>query len=460
MINVHNNNNTEHLKPFQSEELDKIITGYYLTDSEFFKKILDNSINDKYFITKSAKNIFNLSLSIYKNKEISNFESMSLYKTINIIMSDRDCGFTRDYLNKCYYAVDDYQNFNFYLQSFIHRYIKNMINSDLMDISKRIIESDNNDSDYLKILDEVVSIKNKAMNCFVEDSFSIEDLSNHLIEEIRVKEELGKDPNLFKTGISKLDNISLFKRGMLSIIWSFTGMGKTTITLNMILNWLEEGHRVIFFALEESSINIYKTLLSIKGGYDRSVWHKDDVIDFVRNDEMKHRLEKDMGLVNKYSNQLKIIDNPYISVDSMLLESRRFKADIVVIDNMNNIATNPRYREQEYSQISTSLNAYSIDTNSLVILIQQANRVLDRPNNAEGLKYASATAERATTVVGIYTPSEDFRYKEIPDDRCDTYVRENNIDPKDTMYVYNCKGRRTGSGSTVLKYNKATGKVF
>lgn len=448
--NTTNNNNTE--------TLDEIIIGYFLTDSSFFIKAINEYVTTDYFINNKAKNIFNVCNIIYKNNSIESFESLLLYRVILLLIKEKDYGFDVDYLNRCYKTVHDYQNFNFYLQNIIHRYIKSIITQKIAEINREILESDNN-TDYLKILDKINNIKNEALTTFNDKSLSMMDLSKKLMEEIKIKEQLGSDPNVFKTGIKSLDRIALFKRGMLAVVWSFTGMGKTTIVLNMLIKWLEQGLKVIFFALEEDAINIYKTLISIVTGYDRASLHNDDIVSFMKNEDKKLRLERSIDFFNKFNTNIKIESDPYVDANTMLIKATRFKADIVIIDNMNNIRINTQYREQEYSRVANSLNAFSIETNSLIVLVQQANRELNRPNNFSGLKYASATADYSTTVIGIYTPSEDFKYKEDKNDKCDVFVRENNINIAEVMYVYNCKGRRTGSGYSVMKYNKSSGYI-
>jgi replicative DNA helicase len=444
----------------QNNDVDDIFIGLLINDNSFIDKALLHKINENYFNKIESMLVYKSIVELQKQNNISSIDITTIFD----YMKDKYKQEMEKHNITAYIAYiatigTQTSNFYYYLDQIKHRKFREILSKKVEHLHRSIMTSKNEDTgNILKQVNELSNLHGELLTVIKDRGKSFEDLSQSLYKDM---EEFEKNPaklDLLKTGIPEIDRIALFTKGTLALIWGRTGMGKSTVVLNMVYKWALKGLNIIFFALEQSAKHLYSQIVSIVGNFNRSSWFRKECIDYIRDETMNEKFKKTLNSLKALTN-IKIVDDPYISVNDMQLEAKKFHADIVVIDNMNNIAVNPRYREHEYTRISTELNAFAISQNMLILLIQQANNSLYRPKSHDNLKYASGTGEKATISIGVYYPGNDLQYDHLQKDSLDRRANENGLDPNNLLYLYSTKGRYSGAGSEYVKYNARTGKI-
>jgi len=206
---------------------------------------------------------------------------------------------------------------------------------------------------------------NQLLNSLIMES-KVEDKAariDKLVDSYR--ENYLNKQEIFETRFKELSFITGgFKKGQYCIIASRPSVGKTTLLLNLALEFAKKGKKVVFFSLEQSSYEIIHRLVNILA--------KKNVKD---EEETEHYLGE-LCKLNLY-----IYENVY-SVANIEFVLRRFHtdADVVFIDYAQIISLPNRLGNlvQEYSLISNSLRRIAKELNVLLIVASQLNRDVER----------------------------------------------------------------------------------
>lgn len=345
------------------------------------------------------------------------------------------------------------ERFNELKSKYTHKMILAEIKNLEMDLNKMKPGS----FDFERSLEKLHNIQKIATESSESSALTLEEISEKMKEKYKFIMNNKQRLNEFKTTIPEIDSICNFQRKQFAVVWSSTGMGKTTVLLNLINEWTNNNPmlKVLYIALEQEDIEVYQMLTSLRYNIPRNMWSSPEIMESTIAGAMENKFKE----VNAKKN-IKVIDNPYIKPTQMLIEARKMGADVVIIDNMNNIMVNQYRIEQEYTKLAIDLNAYAKANDCLVIMIQQANANESRPKSTNGLKYAKSPAEKASIVLGVYSPANDLKYGQNPKDFLDNRLQENNINIDEVLYLYNCKGRYTGSNGKIVGYNAPSGKLY
>jgi len=201
------------------------------------------------------------------------------------------------------------------------------------------------------------------------------------------------------TGIKSLDELTGgFYDGTLNIIAARPGIGKTALGVNLLSN-MDKNSKVLFFALEMSSEEVNRRLVSIRSGVKGY---------FLKNPKQQY-FEK---YVNAYqSSELKnsiIIDKPRINIQYIRTVCRNLKKqgrlNCIIIDQLSKIdISNLRLRKLEaYSFITNELKLLSRELEVPVFLLCQINREGNDTPRKEHLKDSGSIEEDADTVMLLH----------------------------------------------------------
>ena len=435
-------------------DVDDVILYILINNNEFIEDAIHNNIKSIFFNKEESSIIYEHIFSMYKEDSNRNIDVASLFEYIGRNYKEDIKKYNlATYINYINSLMVETKDFKYFLNILKDRHVKRIVKETIEKVYKKIL-NEKSSSDCLVYLDQILKLKDSVVTSLSDKGYDLMKLSDMLINDLEFYKDHPSRFSEFNTGIREIDSITNFEKGMLIILWSSTGMGKTTFSLNLAY-WWSQNLKVIIFALEQKAIDIYKGFISMSCGLNRRVWRNQESIDLLNDKDFFYKIKD----ITTYRN-IKIVDDPYISTEGIFLESRKYNADVVIIDNMNNMMVDSNFREQKYTELAIDLNAYAITTNTLVILIQQANANLQRPKSTHGLKYAKSTAEKASIVLGVYSPSDDLLYHSKRKDLLDKIVKEKNLNLNEVLYLYNCKGRYTGTNMSLLGYNKQTGRIY
>jgi len=228
------------------------------------------------------------------------------------------------------------------------------------------------------------------------------------------------------------DMLAGFKPGELIILAARPAMGKTALSLNLIINAaLEQKKAVAFFSLEMTKELIADRLLSTVSGipmYKISKWQLDND-DFVKMGESMETL---------WWSHIYVDDVGSATLSQLRSKLRRLKIeagslDLVVIDYLQLMSGQGSKfewnRVQEISQISRGLKELSKELSVPIIALSQLSRGvesrIDKKPQLSDLRESGSIEQDADVVIMIYR--EEYYDPEDPDKRgmTDLLIRKN-----------------------------------
>ena len=203
-------------------------------------------------------------------------------------------------------------------------------------------------------------------------AMSIKELLN--LDKFRLNEE----DYTVKTGIAKLDEeLKGLKPGQVMVIGARPGIGKTTLTLNILYNAAKRYNiPALLFSLEMRDHEIGKKLLSLHSQIDayKLIYNPDD--------KVLHEVEKTQKELEKAP--LYIDDTSSLTIEDLGMRAKRYKLQygikLLAIDYLQLLRTRVKTHTayERVSLISQTVKSLAKDLNLPVILISQLNREPER----------------------------------------------------------------------------------
>lgn len=223
------------------------------------------------------------------------------------------------------------------------------------------------------IEDEIFTLNNQT---FTEKKSTSTELLNLIFNDLKIKFLNPCLPGL-SSGFLNLDKITQgFQNSDLIILAGRPSMGKTALSLNIVLNILKKTQLpIIFFSLEMSREQIMYRLLSLETNINQLCLKNGKL---YQNDWIK--LNKTIKILSKLP--LFIEDNSTLSVTDLRSKIRSLLFEqtnigLIVIDYLqllNNSTLNNKNRTQELSQITRSLKNLAREFKIPIIVLSQLSR--------------------------------------------------------------------------------------
>ena len=190
--------------------------------------------------------------------------------------------------------------------------------------------------------------------------------------------KLNEEDYTVKTGIAKLDEeLKGLKPGQVMVIGARPGVGKTTLTLNILYNAAKRYNiPALLFSLEMRDHEIGKKLLSLHSQIDayKLIYNPDD--------KVLHEVEKTRKELEKVP--LYIDDTSSLTIEDLGMRAKRYKLQygikLLAIDYLQLLRTRVKTHTayERVSLISQTVKSLAKDLNLPVILISQLNREPER----------------------------------------------------------------------------------
>lgn len=368
-----------------SVQSEQSFLGCILIDNSFDYKL--EEVNEGYFSNEYTRQIFNSMMELKYDKLsidlVSVFEKLKM-KRLNIELS-----YLVDLTSICKtYSIDSYVNL------LKEKYIRRTWAEKFQVTLNKIISGEDLDS-------TIFNFENETKNVFYEDTYK-DDIYN-ISQSIMDLLEVGNVSNM-KFGIKFLDEVigGIYK-GELTTIAAKSSVGKTSLALQIMLNVLKQGKKVLFITREMSKEQILMRNLTKKTGINTNKMKSGN----IGAEEWKLIVEV-LSEMNK--DNLIFINDKIHTVAQIRKRIRQIKPDLLIVDYVQLMtpSNNLSNREREVAGISRDLKNITLDFNMSVIQLSQLNDEMKdfRPMGERPMRESKALFHDSNNVLYIHEPSE------------------------------------------------------
>lgn len=264
------------------------------------------------------------------------------------------------------------------------------------------------------------------------------------------------------TGFESIDKFTNgFQPGDLIILAARPSIGKTALSLNMLLNvarTCEDDECVVMFSLEMGADQLYQRLVSCESSVLSSALRDGT---WSENDEyLIYEAIKKIGQMPIYIDDCSNISIMEIQTKLKQIVSNKKKIKLVIIDYLqlvqgsSKIGTN---RQQEVSQISRVLKSIARDINAPVIAVAQLSRKIEERKGADKKPMLSdlresGAIEQDADLVTFLNYDRDEIDNQKSNDSTKTYMQNVLVD-----FII-AKHRNGATGQVQLVFEKQIGK--
>ena len=249
--------------------------------------------------------------------------------------------------------------------------------------------------------------------------------------------DLLKTPDGLKTGYRLVDAFLRIPQGALSIVGGRPGHGKTTLQLNLLLNFLRQypDHRFYLFSYEEARMWLALKLIMILA---------DEVLDTEHNQaEYMRYLRRERGRLRSFpaidkavstysdftsSGRLTIVDRRPCAEDlaaTIARITRQGKVGAIIIDYIQKIPLRQPLagqRYQEIKRVSDLMLGQAVSQGVPILLGAQLGRSTGSTNGKarvrlDNLRESGDIEQDAALVLGVFNPSADKAEDDGHDDK-------------------------------------------
>ena len=372
------------MAPLEAINIENSILGSIILDNTLAYK-LDELSKDMFSVSYN-KEIFEIMKSLYKNNYTLDIP------TIKTKLDERKVDVMVSYISNLSsigetYAIDTH--INILKDKFKRKCIKNSC----MNLITEILENKDIDSSLFKFENDIKSTIDKD----IEDKDDMSSICERILDFLENDKETG-----LKFGVPLLDDVigGLFK-GELTTIAARSGVGKTALALQIMLNCASQGKKVLFISREMSNEQIVMRNISKKTGISaKSLKYKNlKEIDWKNIIDVMHEFSKD---------NLIYINDRISTISQLKRRIRQVKPDLVIVDYLQllTVEQNLQNREREVATLSRELKNITLDFHIPVIQLSQLNDEMKdlRPWGERPMRDSKAIFHDSNNVVYIHEP--------------------------------------------------------
>lgn len=230
-----------------------------------------------------------------------------------------------------------------------------------------------------------------------------------------IVEEKFDESNYLKTSFKEFDKVCLgFGRGQFILLTGTRGSGKTSISSQLQLNFINNGYKGLSYSLEMSNSRTKKWLSLQACGTNNIIERTSStgkMLYFLKNDIIKEKISEwidDKLLIDDNSSySFKVIEE---NVKNQI--EQKSKIDFIIIDNMTrmDIADFGSDKYLAQSRIAKRLQELCQKHNICLILICHPNKVKTCPR-IEDVGGTGDLINFADMVILVHRVSNDFKYR-------------------------------------------------
>lgn len=381
----------------QALELEEVVLGSMIQDRNGVDQVIE-ILNTNVFFKESHKHIFQAILELYSEKSPIDLLTVSaqLKKKSVLDLAGGDL-----YLIQLTQKVSSSAHIEFHSRILLQKYIQRVC----IKMGSIII-----DDCYDENIDtlELIERSYKELGC-VTDLINVGVIQDFSANVLSFMENAQKITKGVPSSLKKLDLVlDGYQNSDLIIIAGRPGMGKTAMVLNEIIECGLKNIPVVFFSLEMSQKQIITRMLSIISGIELN-----KIRGFYLNAQEIVYLSKCQDLLSKMP--IIIDDTSGLSPIEVKIKCNKLKREkgikMVVVDYLQLMVVKDKKlnREQEISNISSSLKNLAKDLDIPVIALSQLSRSVETRGSSKrpmlsDLRDSGSIEQDADIVIFIYRP--------------------------------------------------------
>ncbi|MDQ0150062.1 replicative DNA helicase [Eubacterium multiforme] len=244
----------------------------------------------------------------------------------------------------------------------------------LDEYKKRVVYKMVNKVQELNTIDEMTEFINKTLES-VYKSDVVKDLDICNPYEEYLNNLYADDDKGFKTGLYKLDEtIGNLQRGRLVTLFARSGIGKSTLAIQIALNLILQSYKVIYGSGEMSVIEVLNKMAASKLNIEYQKMNKK-----ILTAQEKDRVT---SFINNLMNKGFYITNE-TNINKVISEIKLYKLnnglDILFIDYINKYISgmNGMSLTEKIGQVTSQLKDLALKEDICIVLLAQANRRAD-----------------------------------------------------------------------------------
>lgn len=217
-----------------------------------------------------------------------------------------------------------------------------------------------------------------------------------------VREAIEGTSHLIPYGIDLLDRrLGGATRGEIAILAARPGHGKTSFSNQLVMNWIQDGKKVIVFSLEMPTAKLIHKMLSNHARIDGRKMRRGEFDD----DEKERFVKSAEEFVGQFSENLLIYDD-VTSTQEMETIIAKHKPDVVVVDFIQLMHMDQMSIRLELFRIMRTFKFVAKEYNCAFFVLSQLNRSLEnredpRPRLSD-LAESGALEQLAADVLFLY----------------------------------------------------------
>jgi len=445
--------------PPQNTELEVAILGAILIESDAIDNII-TILNGDCFYDPKHKCIYDAIISLHNGNHPIDILTVTkeLKKNLTIDMAG-GAYYVTSLTNK----VTSSANINYHAKLVYEKYLQRELIRICGDVTK-IAYSDSCDS--FELLDRAENLIYELRSSGIGGNVNGE-IKESVIEVVNsFDEDHSKELSGIDFGNKRINDITGgAQKSDLILLAARPSVGKTARAAKIaVAAWKNQKKKGIVFSLEMSKRQIVQRLLSDAGNFSGNFFRNKG----TATEQDLIRLNNGANLVSEYG--FEIYDSSSININYIRTVAKKFKKrygklDYIIIDYlqlMKSVEKGKGNREQEISQISSSLKAFAKDFDIPVIALSQLSRDLEKRSDKRpmmsDLRESGSLEQDADLIYFLYKPSNYYDYDQDPD-----YGKgqDNNVSPDNYTQLIEIliAKHRNGSVGDVFK-EKFQGEFF
>ena len=378
------------MEQFQALNIEQSILGSFIVDNSLGEKL--EELKENMFTVEYNKSILKAMNSLYENKLSLDIES--IFTKLN----ENNSGVTINYLSNLA-SMSQCASIDSHISILKDKLLRREIIKSCTNLFQSLGDGEDINSVIYNFESNLYNILNEETTNYGD---SIGEICEKLLYFLENNDEKG-----MSFGIKFLDDIigGLFK-GELTTIAARSGVGKTALALQIMLNCVEQGYKVLFISREMSKEQVFMRNITKKTGISTKYMKTKDI------DEEGWR--KIIEIMSDYSKKNLIYINDKISTISGLRKRiRELKPDLVIVDyiQLMSVEGSMQNREREVASLSRELKNITLDFNMPVIQLSQLNDEMKdfRPWGERPMRDSKAIFHDSNNVIYIHEPvNSDF----------------------------------------------------
>jgi replicative DNA helicase len=402
--------------PPQDVSIESAILGAVLLESEAIDLVI-NTITPNAFYDPKHVLIFQAILDLYNANSPVDILTVSKELKKNLAIEQAGGAY---YVTSLTNRVASAANIEYHAKVIHEKYVQREIIRICGEIGS---DAYSDDCDGFNLLDKAENLLYELRSSSISTSIS-GDIKESVVEVVNsFDEDHSKELSGVDFGNKKINDITGgAQKSDLILLAARPSVGKTARAAKIAVSaWKNQKKKGILFSLEMSKRQIVQRLLSDAGNFSGNLFRSKD----TATEQDLIRLNHGANLVSEYG--FEIYDNSSININYIRTVAKRFKKrygklDYIIIDYlqlMKSVDKGKGNREQEISQISSSLKAFAKDFDIPVIALSQLSRELEkradkRPMMSD-LRESGSLEQDADLIYFLYKPSNYYDFGQDPD---------------------------------------------